>query len=98
QQLEQLHAQLNDENDDSQDEIPLDTIIDGVKGDTPYMPPAMVVDIGKQYNQAYDQCYSESTTCAYEKAYLAYLCAKAAGYANGVRHQEIEKLRALSKS
>lgn len=97
QHLEQLHAQLNNENDDSQDEIAIDTIIDGVGADTPYMPHALVHAIDAQYNQAYDQCYDESSTCAYEKAYLAYLCAQAAGYANGIRQQEIEKLRVLTR-
>jgi hypothetical protein len=93
--LEKLHAQLNDENDDSQDDISLDAIISAVVPDTSYIRLDIHKSIQANYDEAWNECYPDSATCAYEKAYLAYICAQAIEEANDIRRQEIEKLKAM---
>lgn len=93
--LEKLYAQLADDTNDSQDNIPLDAIISVVSPDNGYISDATHTDIAAQYQEAEDAWYPDSATGVDEKAALAYLCAQAIEEANGARVQEVQKLKAM---
>lgn len=97
-QLTKLNEQLNDEEDDSQDNVSIKNIV-GVMGLDRYkrIPDFARKEISLQCARALFYCYPDvDTDCVHEKAYLAFLCARAVGYVNNIQQQEINELQKIA--